>query len=148
MKSFIIFFISSGLLFAHVKKEPKKYQLKLHAIRNGIVFKKEIKRDVKEIKEKKLFDKKGIIFYKDNQGNRFNSQSELMIKFKKPNKLYLRKIERIYGIKLVKQLLIGDYLFKNSGKENTVDIINRMIKREGSRLVRINPNKTLNFIKR
>ena len=54
MKSLIIFFISSGLLFAHVKKEPKKYHLKLHAIRNGIVFKKEIKRDVKEIKEKKF----------------------------------------------------------------------------------------------
>ena len=148
MKSLIIFFISSGLLFAHVKQEPKKYHLKIHAIRNGIVFKKEIKRDIKESKEKKFFTKQGIIFYKDNQGNRFNSQSELMIKFKNPNKIYLRKIERIYGIKLIKQLLIGDYLFKNSGKENTVDIINRMIKREGSRLVRINPNKTLNFIKR
>jgi hypothetical protein len=149
MIRFFLLTLLSFNCYALTKKSHSPTKINLNGIRNGIVTKNLINKDGenKNLSYLKNLDK-SVIYYTNSMGEHFHSKSDLLIKFNKSSRPYLAMIEKSYHLKLIEQLIIGDYRFRNTGKSNTVDIINRIVKKEKANLVRIYPDKTLNYIKR
>lgn len=149
MKIFSLLIVLSLNSYGLTKKIAPSKKTSLSGIRNGIVTNNIINEDGKNknLSYLKNLDK-SVIYYTNAEGEHFHSKSDLFIKFNKTSKPYLAMIEKSYQLKLIEQLIIGDYRFKNIGKKNTVDIINRIVLKEQSNLIRIYPDKILNYIKR
>jgi hypothetical protein len=77
-------------------------------------------------------------------GSVFHAKSEIMIKFKKGVRVDIAALEEKYGLKLVRKMRSGDYLFKNEGTD-TLKTINTISKEKTSEIERISPNLRLNM---
>jgi len=124
------------------------------------VFQKDIQKTVKikTVKDgvvytKKLYILKGnnknninsdIENYAFSDGNKFNSNSDLMIKFIKNTKIDIQNFSKKYNLKLKKKMNSGDYLFENING-NILNTIELIIKNEHTKIKRILPNMILNM---
>lgn len=124
------------------------------------VFQKDIQKTVKikTVKDgvvytKKLYILKGnnknninsdIENYAFSDGNKFNSNSDLMIKFIKNTKIDIQNFSKKYNLKLKKKMNSGDYLFENING-NILNTIELIIKNEHTKIKRIFPNMILNM---
>jgi len=86
--------------------------------------------------------KKSIVYYAFPNGNRFNSGSKIMIKFKDAS-VNISEIENKYHLKLQRKMHSGDYLFTNLNA-NTLEVINTLLKEEATHIERITPDLILN----
>lgn len=138
-----LIFLTSSLNLRASKKIEIKY------VRNNIILSNSLTIEKKEEKFS-LQSKKNIkiLFYTDEQGHSFNSKSDILIKFKDVTLMEIKEIEKNYSIKLRKKMIIGDYLFKNTGNLDTVDIINQLLENKKGKILRIFPDKRLNLEKR
>jgi hypothetical protein len=136
----------SGTLYAKEKmmmidKNLVKESLKMTTVHNGVVSQKNVY--VMKVSTKSAAAKNAVEYFLPN-GNKFNSKSEIMVKFKKGEKVDIDAIEQKYQLKLIRKMTSGDYLFKNIGG-NTLDTINTFLKDEASKVERISPDMILNM---
>jgi len=125
-----------------------KEKVKIKNIRNGYVYNQEIYvlKDLNVTEPSSMITKstQHITHYAFANGNRFNSKSEIMVKFKSPIHIDIESIEKKYHLKLKRKMNSGDYLFENLG-DNTLDIINLLLTDEPDNIERVSPNMILNM---
>ncbi len=85
--------------------------------------------------------------YFDNSGNKFNSKSDIIVKFTNSNEVNIQDIESKYGLRFKRKMTIGDFIFENTGTINTLEIINFMIEDNELNIKRIMPNLVFSMYK-
>jgi len=83
-----------------------------------------------------------VVQYAFSNGNTFTSQSDILVKFNTEN-VNVKDIEQKYGLKLIRKMNSGDYLFKNIGND-TLDTVNALLQNEATNIQRITPDLSLN----
>ena len=83
-----------------------------------------------------------VVQYAFSNGNKFTSQSDILVKFNTEN-VNVKDIEQKYGLKLIRKMTSGDYLFKNIGND-TLDTVNALLQNEATSIQRITPDLSLN----
>ncbi|HHB94108.1 MAG TPA: hypothetical protein ENK88_03095 [Campylobacterales bacterium] len=126
-----------------------KEKVKIKNIRNGHVYNQEIYviEDSNKTESSTMgvqSNQQHITHYAFANGNRFDSKSEIMVKFKSESHIDIENIEKKYHLKLKRKMNSGDYLFENLGA-NTFDIINLLITDEANSIERVSPNMILNM---
>ena len=125
-----------------------KETVKLKDVRNGTVYTQElyILKDSNETQAGVIVTdpNQTLTYYAFANGNKFNSKSEIMIKFNSDSNINIEDIESKYNLKLKRKMNSGDYLFENLGA-NTLDTINLLLKDESSNIKRISPNMIFNM---
>ena len=124
-----------------LNKEDIIKTVKIQNIKNGKQFSQEV--FIVESPLKKTNSITNTIEYAFANGNKFNSKSKIMIKFKNES-VNTKMIESQYGLNFERKMSSGDYLFTNKSG-NTLDIINMVIKNESANILRISPNLILNM---
>ena len=134
---------NKGFSIASNIKNSINKKIKIKSIRNGIVS----TQDIYTLKPKQdgvstnSLDQ-SIVYYAYPNGDRFNSKSNLMIKFNDKD-IDIETIEQQYGLKLIRKMNSGDYLFKIIDGD-VVNIINSLIQDKSLKIKRIKPNVKLN----
>ncbi|MBA1420060.1 MAG: hypothetical protein FAF03_04155 [Epsilonproteobacteria bacterium] len=130
---------------SNIKNSIEK-KIKMKNIRNTKVFTQEIY----VLKTKNTSDKilaktlnKDIVYYAYPNGNKFNSRSDIMVKFNQHD-VNIEEIEYKYDLKLIRKMNSGDFLFKNLDG-NTLEKINLILQDETLKVKRILPNMKLNM---
>jgi len=143
----------TGILYAKnqtmdIAGDSIKEKVKIKNIRNGYVYNQEIyvieDSNVTEPSSMSIQSTQHITHYAFANGNRFNSKSEIMVKFKSTSHIDIESIEKKYHLKLKRKMNSGDYLFENLGN-NTLDIINLLLTDESANIERVSPNMILNM---
>ncbi len=75
-------------------------------------------------------------------GSKFNSKSDILIKFK--DDIETKEFETKYNLKFKKKLTTGDMVFENRGLDSLLTI-NKIINDMPNNIKRIQPNKVLNM---
>ncbi len=93
---------------------------------------------------KEALSSSGVKQYAYENGSRFTSRSDLMIKFIDKTKVDLRSFEKEYGLKLKRKMNSGDYLFVSLDGDilKKIDKISQKMKKN---IKRIMPNVVLNM---
>ena len=148
----ILLILSTDMLSAKNKtmnsiNEDIKETIKIKNIRNGKVYTEKIYvlKDSNKTEEGMGVQSttENITQYAFSNGNKFNSKSKIMIKFKSKD-IKIEKIEKKYHLKLKRKMNSGDYLFENKNG-NTLNIINLLLKDEASNIERVSPDMILNM---
>ncbi len=113
--------------------------VKIKEIKNGKVY----SRDLYVVKNLKTANSNSMVYYTFSNGTKFNSKSQIMIKFNKKANINIGEIEKKYNLKLKREMNSGDYLFENLGT-NTYDTVNMILEKEFSQVERVKPNLILN----
>ncbi len=124
-----------------IKKSIKK-KIKIQNIRNGKVFTQEIYILKAKDSQNKTLTKsmqQDRLYYVYPNGDRFNSKSDIMVKFYNDKDIDIKEIEDRYGLKLIRKMNSGDFLFKNI-KGDTLNKINSLLRDKAQKIKRIKPN--------
>ncbi len=142
-----IFILAVVILLSGCQKANAAQLTQINSIKNGKIVSKSIQlKSTAKTKQyststvKNTDTKKQNYIYRD--GSKFNSKSDILIKFK--NSINIEKIETEYSLKFKKTLPTGDILFENIGADSLLTI-NKIIHDMPQNIKRIQPNKTLNM---
>ncbi len=142
-----IFILAVAILLGGCQKVNAAQPIQIKSIKNGKVISKKLQ--LKSTTNTKQYSTNTIdttgtkvqnYSYKD--GSRFNSKSEILIKFKE--NIDIKTIETNYNLKFKNSLPTGDMLFENMGLDSLLTI-NKIINDMPQNIIRIQPNKTLNM---
>ena len=129
----ILSILLTGILIAKNKTMPipedsQPNKVKISSIQNGIVKQHRVY-TVNDTKIQSLGKSPGsdtVTQYIFANGNKFNSKSKIMIKFKSESKINIKALESKYHLKFIRKMNSGDYLFKNMDGD-TLDIVNAVL---------------------
>jgi hypothetical protein len=131
---------------SNIKNNIEK-KIKMKNIRNGRVFTQEVyilkTKNVSNTMSTNLLNQ-DIVYYAYSNGSKFNSKSDIMIKFYNQIDVNIEDIEYKYGLKLIKKMNSGDFLFKNLDGD-TVEKIASLIQDITLKIKRVLPNMKLNM---
>jgi len=121
-----------------IEKKSKMFSIKnSHKISEDIYV-------IKKDKSIGALNQDDTIYYAYPNGSRFDSKSEIMIKFENPKSVDISYVETKYGLKFVRKMNSGDFLFKNLDGD-TLDKIGLISDDEIFKIKRIFPNMQLNM---
>jgi len=142
-----IFILAVAILLSGCQKANLALLTQINSIRNSKIVSKKLQiKSIANSKRHAASTNDGTIAriknytYKD--GSRFNSKSEILIKFK--DNIDIKTIETNYNLKFKNSLPTGDMLFENMGLDSLLTI-NKVINDMPQNIIRIQPNKTLNM---
>jgi len=126
----------------NIAGETIKGVVKIKNIRNNIVY----SQDIYIIEDSGMTPQSGntLTRYAFANGNKFNSKSDIMIKFKNPNSVNIGDIESRYNLRVKRKMNSGDYLFENIGGD-IVNVMNSLLENDSSIIERVSPNMILNM---
>jgi hypothetical protein len=131
----------------HIPNNAIPNKVKISDIKNGIIKQERIykinKSKIQSFGKINNNTNDTIIEYTFANGNKFNSKSKIIIKFRSGTTIDVKKLEKKYHLKFIRKMNSGDYLFKNMDG-NTLNIINAIVADESLKIERISPNLILN----
>ncbi len=126
------------------QKANSSQPLMIKSIKNGIIIDKSIKiKSIAATNEKSAAQSSGVKNYVYKNGAKFNSRSDILIKFKQ--NINIKKFETKYNLKFKRNLTSGDILFENISGDTLV-IINEILNENHDKIIRIMPNRLLNVL--
>ena len=100
-----------------------------------IILDKGIKRTIRVPKTAEQKSSVGTLSMKEE----VLSKKGIVVAFKKSSKIDISELERKYGLKLKKKLVIGYYIFENVSQKDDAEIVSSIIKNEKN-LKTVKPN--------